>query len=516
MEAGKEDEEVIEEAREVKECWYSIFSLLDTMAGFSPGDENLKRVLNLARERSREVERRLENLSVSFKKYNPHLREEADRKIKPLLAGLKEFRTEVRKEKDNFERFRETEEKIGKIRGELKDLEGEYGDVQSKVSLLCNKFFHKKEEYRVARERIEQRLEKELGNLERYFLDRAKGTVEGYRIFLSGSEVDLKELFDALVESPGVVEDLELVERKPRGMLRWLWRERGEPSEKLAVLGYLGEEVGTKAQKIKKKEGAQAEELRVEFADLDSAEKACREVENRRKEIEGYMEELQEKIGRLEREKVKDYNDYNQMLEVKSSLEGMLTSREEGLQGLTAFVEENMAGVEIETDPEKRSLKERIKGLEKELEGAKKELREKLPPLEEELEEVRAQNYDLEKELGKKVEELENLREEKKTLEGDYSEYKRSVGNELKEAHLGKSQAEEELERLKKEHRSYREKKEEKIESLEKKVERLEKEKDFLTRERDSYRDKAEDLEEKLNTLKSRLKDNMEDLLGGT
>lgn len=463
---GSAQSSVVDEARKVKDSWYSLYGLLESLANFSSADDEFRKVLELSKDRARAIEKKLSNLATNFKRYNPGLKEAVDEKASPLHSGLSEFSAALAIEIDSCRSFIRAKEGLENIEKELEGIREEYREVEGKVALICNKYFQRKNEYRIASEKINRTVRGEIEELERYFLERAEGISKEYSILLDGDEVRLKGLFNALVEDPTSTGKLELRRKKPKsGLLSLFKGEDIEPEEKLVVLSHLCEEVARRAKEAKKRESSEAEGLRVEFADLDSAEKACSDIENRRRELEDYSRELKERAEKLKRGRVRDYSDYNQILEAKSSLEQILLKREDAMRGLYDFIENNMEGVELEPEPEKRRLKIRLKELEKELEVAKAEM----PSLREKLREM-------EKELGK-------------------------ISKE-------KSKREEELERLKKELEKHRSENREKIERLRKKIGELEDERNELIEDRDS---KAKRIK-KMENIKEKLKNDMKEL----
>ncbi len=520
MESSHSTDDVIKEARGLKESWYSLLGMIESLANFeTASDRSFRQVLRHSSIQAKSIEEKLNSLSFAFKRYNPELRDEMDQKIMPLSSGIIELESALQNEIANHRQYIKIKEALSEIEKELEEVEKEKKEVEPKVGFICGKFFQRKNEYKIALERIKATLRKELGELEKNFINRAGKIVEGCVIFRDDEEIEVSELFSIIVREPSAIDSIHLREKNHRKRFFGIIKaENIEPEEKVVVLTYLCEEIEKKARKIKEREKARAEEVRVEFADLDSIEKACSDIDNRRKETEGYALELREKIAKLEEEKPGDYEDYNQILEIKSNLSEILSEGDSALQELIDFIENNMAGVELETNPEKRMLKLKIK----ELGNRVNHLKPRVTALKDELEKTSNENMKLKGGLGEVTSELQKIKSERSSLEEtlnnireEYSLYREKKGNEIEGLYLEKRKIEEQIKKLMENFETYRNESQVEINRLKEKVKKLEEEKSNLTDEINSKNNKILELERKINEIKEKLKSNIEELLRG-
>lgn len=520
MESSHSTDDVIKEARGLKESWYSLLGILESLANFEKAsDMSFRQVLRRSSIQAKPIEEKLNSLSFAFKRYNPELRDEIDQRIMPLSSGIVELESALQNEIANHMQYIKINEAISEIEKELEEVEKEKKGVEPKVGLICGKFFQRKNEYKISIERIKTSLRKELGWLETNFINRAGKIVEGCVILRDDEEIEVIELFSIIVREPSAINSIHLREKNPRKrFFGIIMAENIEPEEKVAVLKYLCEEIGKKSRNIKERGKARAEEVRVEFADLDSIEKACSDIDNRRKETEGYALELREKIAKLEEEKPGDYENYNLILKIKSNLSDILSNGDIALQELIDFIEKNMAGVELETNPEKRMLKLKIK----ELENQVNYLKSRVPTLTDELEKAYNENMKLKGNLGEVTSELQKIKPERSSLEEtlnnikeEYSLYREKKGTEIEELHIEKKKIEEQMKKLMENFETYRNESQVEINRLKEKIRKLEEEKSNLTDEINSNNNRILELERKINEIKEKLKINIEELLKG-
>ncbi len=479
---------IVKEARELKDSWYSILGLIDSLANFSSAnDMGFIQVLKRSHSKSKSLEDKLNSLILVFKKYSPELKDEVDGKIKPILSSIRELEEAFNDEIANHKRYREIQENISKIKKELEEIKKEHKEVEAKVGLICGKFFNRKNEYKIALDRIKSTLNSELGELKKNFIERVENIAEGCVVLKAGEEISHNELFSLIVKDTISIDALHLKEKNPRRKFFGLFRTGDiEPKEKLVVLKYLCEEIAEKARIIKERHRAEAEEVRVAFADLDSLEKACSDIDNRRKEIESYMIELKEKLFNLEKELPDDYEDFNHIIEVKTNLSEIFSKGDNAIMEFIDFIENSMEDVVLETNPEKRRLRMKIKELEKKVEEYEKEI----SSLKEKLNRYEASKKEIEEELLSTKSELEKIK-----LEKDFLEKKQ---REIEEEYF-----------------EYKKVKEREIENLKEEIKKLEEEKSDLIKERDFKTKRIIELEEKIDEIKEKLKSNVEDLFKG-
>lgn len=408
--------EIGELGRAFKSMWYSTLRMFETLAEFKEGsDPNFRHVLERAKNNLNRLESKLEEISFTMKKIRPELKDEVDSVIKPVISGVRELIFLTNDEITKHKRYERLTDEYRSIKAELEEVERERREVEDKVSKICNKFFERRRDFVVSLKKIKQELKAELEKLERSFVERAGNIAEDYKIFRAGEELTPEELFRAIIDNPSSIQSLHLKSKKPAKFLGLFGDNEEKIRDKLSVLKFLCEEISSEAEKLKEEFKEKEKELKVEFADIDSIEKACKDIEKRRQELLGYSEELRNKLTKIKKELPREYSDYNQVLEVKQMLEQSFKKWNSEVEKLIEFIEKEFGNVEIEKDPEKKILKEKISELE---ENIKISNEEKLM-LEKKIEELKIEIDDLNRRLKKSNEIIEKLNEEKSNLQNE-------------------------------------------------------------------------------------------------
>ena len=500
--------EIEQACADFKEGWYGVAKRIEMLADFSSGEEPAFR--RTLAEMSRMLSQLLEELSViarSVKRHKPEVRTEVDAKTGSIEAELRELRSKVEEEIEKLDRFLEAKQEVSGVKKELEKIEREFREVDARVSTLCTKFFERQRELKLAKEKIKARLEKALYDLQSEFVEKVSSIAgDEYELRYNGEAAAPEKVFKLLIRDPDAPSRVSLVRKKPSGLFSFkLRRDELDEEEKLEVLRYIAQEIGEKARRVKEEEMEKARSLSREFADLDALEKACRDVEKRRQELENYRSELELRIRRLKEGVNRNFDDYNEILSLREELSSAFDSIEPEVRDFLEYIASSFEGLEIERDPEKRRLLEKIRELEdrvEELAARVEKLSEERNALQEEvgrylgeLQEKSREVANLEKErseLTRRMEELESRYEELKKSEAQKAEHLREVNENLQR----------EVETLKAE-----------LSKLRSESERLEEEKRGLEKELEEQRARAEKAEEALENLKSEIVASLQEII---
>ncbi len=404
---------------EFKDAWYAALRRVETLADFTPEmTGELEGSMRALRGELEELVSGLEVLARSVKRAAPESAGEVNGIAEALEKRLRELLAAVEDELHQLESFRRVMGRVESLRDELKRVEGEYREVMNRVSTLCTRFFERREALRIAEEKSRERLREALEGIEREFAEKAAEIAAGREIWFAGRRVKPEEIFELLMES-GRAEDIEIRAEERRGFLGIGGGEDSEAKAKQEVLRFLAQETLERARLARMREAENLKRTRLEFADLESLEEACREVEKRRREIEAYMAELREKLAEEERGVGRNFSDYDVVLELRESLRSRAEPMSEMVEALVECVERLGEGVEVESDPEKRRLRLRIKELEEQLEAEREKaasLRRRAEELESRLEELQAALEAERREAERLRAELAQLRETEREL----------------------------------------------------------------------------------------------------
>ncbi len=434
--------EVGRRCADFKDGWYSIARKIDLIAEFTSEEgEALRRTLESIAKGAKRLRGELQVLARSVKRYKPGVREDVDVRMQKVDEGLSVLCARAEGEVENLSRFTRVTEEVSALRKEIEKIDAELREVEGKVATLCTKFFERKRELKLARDKIKARVEKGIYDLQKKFEEKLSGIAGEYELRLDGEPVTLRGLFEELLRN---LEVLEKVELRPAGASRSflgmvLKREELDEGARLEVLRFIARELVEEARRIREAELEKARCLSREFADLDALEKACRDVERRREELTDYRRELEERISQLESTLNRNFDDYNEILSLKEELTSIFDAADEEVRGFLEYVAAAMDGVEIERDPEKRRLLARVKELEAEVQRRTSQIEKMAEERDELVREISELRAELERRLG----ELQELRRKNSELFSALSEAeqrtaelereKRALGAELEQ-----------------------------------------------------------------------------------
>lgn len=290
----------------MKEKLQSIASKCVGISNYDSGfDESLKAALSdiLSEIQSLEAEAETSNLGGD------------------VLKSINDFKSAVENDLEGLRSFRRLNKQLKDTMEELENAERKFRALEGRTSTACSKYFERRQEYAQASQRIRNAFNMEIEKLRKKFLDKAASIVEGYELLLSGENVTVKNLFDALLEAPARISEADLLaEPRPRGFFEFFSRRKDEEvarEAKVAVLKHVSQELVDKILPIREMESQELAELRAEFADLKSLEVACKETEAQRAELEKQREELRSKLLKIKKEDAFAYSGHEKLLDIK-------------------------------------------------------------------------------------------------------------------------------------------------------------------------------------------------------
>ncbi|WP_456475751.1 hypothetical protein [Candidatus Pyrohabitans sp.] len=491
-----------------KEEWYGVAREIDAIAEFSTGEQpGFRRALLRIGKSLENLLSELDVITLSAKKNLPEIRAEVDSYSGSIEQGFRKFSAKVEGELGKLERFTAIKRQVASLRNEIEKMGREFREVEARVATLCTKFFERQRELTLAKEKIKARVEKGLYDLQVEFEDRVEGIVGDYELHHAGEPTTPKQLFIAILKDPGTIEKVYLKETRPtRSFLGIKLRKEEMTAEaRLEVLRYVAQELAEKARRIKESEMENVRKLNKEFADLDSLEKACRDVERRREELENYKEELEGKIAQLEEGINRNFDDYNEILSIKEEFASTFDSIEPEVRRFLEYIAGAFEGFEIERDPEKRRLLSKIAQLEEEV--------QRLSSL---LEEVGKEKAMLEERVETYARELEDRRQAIRELKERNSELESKLSEIEREYDEFRSTGSEKLELLREENLRLKREVENLRSELEKYLkmsEEMEDKNKKLMKELEEGRNRASALEEEIARLKAEIRKSLTDIL---
>ncbi|NOZ58721.1 MAG: hypothetical protein GXO66_03985 [Euryarchaeota archaeon] len=500
--------EIVERCADFKERWYAIAREIDAIAEFTSGrgDALLRKFLEIAEEAGR-LGGELQLVTLSAKRYRPELVDELDARAEVIEEGLGRLRGRAEEEAENLRKFNRVAEETSSYREEIGKIEAELKEVESKVATLCTKFFERKKELKLARDKIKARVEKGIYDLQEKFQDKLSGILKDYELYLGEEKTSPSALFERMLKDPGAVEMVRLRPvRQSTGFfgIRLKREEFGEEA-RLEVLRFIAQELLEEARRLKEAELERARSLSREFADLDALEKACRDVEKRREELESYRRELEEKIASLEASLSRNFDDYNEILSVKEELTRIFDGIDGEVRDFLEFTAASLGEVEIERDPEKRRLLARLR----ELEGDVSALRSELEGEREENSSLRKRLQECSELLEERERTISELRERSSELERSLSELEARAAELESRAQARERELEEAKRRL-----------EERLEGLGRELEELRESCESLSRERAELQkalreaeQRSAELEDKLSRLRREVRESLLEVL---
>lgn len=481
-----ESDELEVKVRGFKKKWYKLGGLNEGLSNFRSGVE--KGFVSEFKEISGLIEKIIDeypSIHVSLKKHIPGEREKIDTDSKKIMESLSAYQTQVGTNLELLKKFKKDYRNINGYEKELGDLAKEMGDINLKKDKLCGKFEEKSDQYKFISGNISEKKSVKLERLEKDFKEKFESITEKYFVYADGKETNAKDLFIAMQGDPDIASGLTIKDlESPKGFLGFkIKKDSGEKESKIQVLRYVVNEFIEEFKPILQEERSDQGKLRTEFSDLDGLEKTCNDLKRRENEIVKYQGELTGKIESIKKQNQVDFSDYNVILSTREELLVIFKEADSYFKEMFSLIDSALPHLEIETDPEKRSLRDELNVLNEKMSHLLKEKEN----LGKDLEIIRAEKESLAKGKNQLDEELKNNRSEIFTLN------ERILQNDM------------EIVRLNGENEDFIKKNEEKetrIGSLEEKISGLNTEIDGMKGEKERLINSNENKDRELDSLK--------------
>jgi len=374
-----------------KDTWYSIVDNAEKLSNYRSGfDGGFKKRLKGIKSDLEKCRSGLEEMNLHLKHHFPKLRVEIDKGTVEVLAGLKDFAIFVEKDLGDLATSAELEAEMGELQKRLEEVEKDYRKAEMRANEACGKYFETKSNYSIDLKKVKRLSKKNVENVLKRYSKDIKPLMEGCDMVLGEEVVGIEGLFERLYEEPNRAENVELIPKgKERGLLSPLAsRKKREASLKprLSVLRYVLHEAAKELVKIIEEEGKNLSKVKAKYSDFDALEKACTELDEERKKLEGPRKALWEKREKLKKEPAMRFSEYDGVLGAQEEYLKRFEELNKKVKPYLSIVGDALEGYEsFETDVEKRELMEEIRKLKKEA----KKYREKLSELKELHEELK-------------------------------------------------------------------------------------------------------------------------------
>jgi hypothetical protein len=216
-----------------------------------------------------------------------------------ILREVSSFKDRINRDQKQITAIKEKDKKA--IKGKLEKLQQQYEDIERLTSERCAKYFERKREYTIARDKIEDEVGKRVKDLSGAFVNRTADVVEGYDITLDGRSIFTQELFDILIEGRANIDDIRIKTLEGGGIIGKLsGSAQKQTSAKETVLKYEAQEMIQRALPLREKEAELIERLDHKFNDLKGLEEDCRSAEEKRGKIVEVRDNLRAELENLD------------------------------------------------------------------------------------------------------------------------------------------------------------------------------------------------------------------------
>jgi hypothetical protein len=277
--------QVSENLEDLRTSWYSISKLCQGLKRYkSQKDEGFVGSIDSIISAVEGFEKLIEDVYKSITTAFPSHPKKLEREKDEILQEVAGFKSVLREDQGTITKVKEIDK--GQVKEKLKKLQQQYEDLERLSSERCNKYFERKREYTIAREKIEEEVGKRVTTIREAFVDRVADVVEGYDIVLEGRSTFTEELFDALIEDRAKTDSIQIRTLERGGLLGKISGSvQKHESAKESVLKYEAHEIIQRALPLKKKEAELIEKLDHKFIDLKGLEEDCRRAEEKREKV---------------------------------------------------------------------------------------------------------------------------------------------------------------------------------------------------------------------------------------
>jgi hypothetical protein len=285
---------------ELRAGWYSISKVVEGLKRYESSKEegfvgSLESIISGIEGFERLTEDVYQSIISTFSS-RPEKIESEKNEILGEAARLKDL---VMVDKERITSLKEKDEAV--VKAKLEKLQQQYEDLERLTSERCNKYFERKREYKVAREKIEGEVGKRVRAIRSAFVEKTADVVEGYDITLNERTVFIEELFDALIHGKADIADIQIRTQEKGGLLGKIKSPASKHEmAKESVLKYQAQEILQTALPLKKKEAELIEKLDHKFFDMRGLEEDCRKAEEKREKIVETRDKMRMELGELD------------------------------------------------------------------------------------------------------------------------------------------------------------------------------------------------------------------------
>lgn len=293
-------EQVSQNLEELRTSWYSISKLCQGLKRYkSTKDEGFVGSLDSIISAIEGFERLLGDVYQSIVDTFPSHPKKLESEKDEILSEAASFKERVKEDQSGIT-SKKGKDKKG-LKADLKKLRQQHEDLERLTSERCAKYFERKREYTIAREKIEGEVEKRIKAIREAFVDRTADVVEGYDIVLGERSIFTEELFDSLIGGKANIDDIHIRTLERGGILGKISGSiQKHESAKESVLKYEAQEIIQRALPLKEKEAELIEKLDHKFIDLRGLEDDCKKAEEKREKIVDTRNNLRMELGDLD------------------------------------------------------------------------------------------------------------------------------------------------------------------------------------------------------------------------
>lgn len=291
---------VPEDLEELRQGWYSISKLCQGLKRYkSSKDEGFVGSQDSIISAIEGFERLIEDVYQSIVSTYPSHPKKLESEKDEILQEASSFKDKVREDQARITAIKEKDKKA--IKEKLEKLQQQYEDLERLTSERCAKYFERKREYTITREKIEEEVGMRVKDIRGAFVNRTADVVEGYDITLGERSIFTEELFDTLIDGRANVEDIRIRTLEGGGILGKIsGSAQKHESAKESVLKYEAQEIIQKAIPLKKKERELIENLDHKFIDLRGLEEDCKAAEEKREKTVEVRDNLRAELENLD------------------------------------------------------------------------------------------------------------------------------------------------------------------------------------------------------------------------
>ncbi len=398
--------------------WDSVAKGCEELSEYKSGlDDKFSDALSEIRKGIGECSNLIGQLTPSLEHRLPERREDVGGLAAKARSSLEEFAKKIDAGLEDVNALKRINKQISDLTVRLERSEKEFREAEARTTDSCSKYFERKKDYELAKERLINAARGKIEGLKGKFAQKLSPVLEGYELLLDERAASVEEFFDALRDKSADAEKLSLRPLSPaRGFLDMITKKsrEGDRAAKEIVLRFVAQEIISEVEPVRQEQANEIARLDVQFSDLRALEIDCKNAERRREALSRPREEVLNEISQLRKSDALALASYNGVLELRERCLSAFNDADLRTKSLLDSVAGLLDGYpELEPDKEKRELRRRVK------------------ELKESVDELRKVKHDLEKALGEEAEKnkraQELLRKYRERLKDTYAQIKRAV-----------------------------------------------------------------------------------------